>query len=231
MSSPEGVESGDRRAFLSRARANAQRDHLENTAHPLPSGSLADGLVPIGYRVLEAADLVGSFVRNATTALLEVHRIPSPLPSDEFLRALIETEGVRSVVTSTDPLAISVGDRLRELGCDVSRHTPQGAASADLGVTSPRWGIAATGSLVQDSSTEGGRAASLLPRKHLAILPTNRIVGTTADVLTTFKDRADGMPANVVLITGPSRTGDIEMILTIGVHGPVKVVVAVVDVA
>ena len=202
---------------------------MDNLAHPLPAASLADGLVPIGYRTLDANDLVGSYIRNATTALLDAHRVPAPTVSDDFLRGLIERESVQRIVTSTAPEAIALGERLRSMGCDVALNDPVVSAAADLGITAPRWGIAATGSLVQDSSVEGGRGASLLPRVHLAVLATDRIVATTADVLTTFASRPNGMPANVVLITGPSRTGDIEMILTIGVHGPVKVVVVVVD--
>jgi L-lactate dehydrogenase complex protein LldG len=224
-----GTEFGDRHGFLARATTPAARDHVENLAHPMPPASLAEGLVPIGYRVLDAGDLVGSFVRNATAALLHVHRLPSATPTDDFLRALIEAESVRQVVTSTNPRGVAVGERLRQMGCEVALHTPELAAAADLGITVPRWAIAATGSLVQDSSAEGGRGASLLPRVHLAIVPTDHIAATTADVLSSFNRRERGMPANVVLISGPSRTGDIEMILTIGVHGPVKVVVAVVD--
>ena len=224
-----GDEYGDRHAFLSRASTHGARDNVENHAHPLPDASLAAGLVPIGYKVLDVGDLVSSFVRNATAALLDVHRLAAPLPPDEFLRALIDSESIATVVTSSHPTAVAVGERMQSLGCEVGLYTPERGAAADLGITCPNWGIAATGSLVQDSSVEGGRGASLLPRKHLAIVTTDRIVGTTADVFSTFNQRTAGMPANVVLISGPSRTGDIEMILTIGVHGPVKVIVAVVD--
>lgn len=229
MSVAAGRETGDRHGFLARAAAHASRSHGANLAHPMPPASMADGLVPIGYRSLDPADVVGSYLRNAKGALLDVHRHGALLPDDNFLRALIEAEGIRKVVVSNEVLAVLVGERLATLGCAVEPYSREAAIDADLGVTCPRWGIAATGSLVQDSSLEGSRGASLVPRVHLAILPTDRIVSTTADVLSNFATRTDGMPANIVLISGPSRTGDIEMILTIGVHGPVKVIVCVVD--
>ncbi len=224
-----GREFGDRHAFLARASTNASRSYVENLAHPLPPASSADGLVPIGYRSLEVVDLVGSYMRNAKAALLHAYRLTGPAPDDDFLRALIDAENVHKVVVSTEPRAVAIGQRLAGLGCAVETYSRAAAIDADLGVTSPAFGIAAIGSLVQDSSLEGSRGASLVPRVHLALLPTDRIVGTTADVLGTFASHPNGMPANIVLISGPSRTGDIEMILTIGVHGPVKVIVCVVD--
>ena len=183
------------------------------------------GYVPIGYRTLDPSDLVGSFVRNATTALIDVHRIPAV--DDDFLRALVVSEGISSAVVSRSPIVEAVGERLAALGVSVSPYSRDAAVPADLGVSAPRFAIAATGSLVHDSSVDGSRGVSLVPRLHLAVVPVATIVPTTADVFATFADCA--MPSNVVLITGPSRTGDIEMILTVGVHGPVKVVVAVID--
>ena len=223
-----GVEHGDRHAFLARVTAFGARSHEPNVAHPLPiSDWPAGSFVPIGYRSLDGSDLVGSFLRNAAVALLEPHRVAAV--DDDFLRAQIESLGVRSAVVSRAPAAVAVGVQLAALGVDVRAYASEPATTADLGVSAPRWGIAATGSLVQDSSVEGSRGASLVPRLHLAVLPVSAIVATTADVFATFPTRPDGMPANLVLITGPSRTGDIEMILTVGVHGPTKVIVALTD--
>ncbi|MGH9187741.1 MAG: LUD domain-containing protein [Acidimicrobiales bacterium] len=55
-----------------------------------------------------------------------------------------------------------------------------------------------------------------------------RLVATPADVLHPFTGHGEDLPANLVIVTGPSRTGDIEQILTIGVHGPVAVHIALV---
>ena len=243
MTAPAGTETGDRRAFLDRMRSRAARSHAPNVAHPMPAAVVAEGaFVPIEYRTLDRSDLVGSFVRNAATALLDVHRMPAV--DDDFLRLLIDANGVGSAVVSRAPGAVAIGERLVSLGVTVRPYSRDAAVTADLGVTAPSFGIAATGSLVQDSSVEGSRGASLVPRLHLAVVPAARIVGTTADVLATFTRTApahasatkastagpaDAMPANVVIISGPSRTGDIEMILTVGVHGPTKVFVALVD--
>ena len=57
------------------------------------------------------------------------------------------------------------------------------------------------------------------------VLPASRIVATSADVLRSLGD-GRALPANLVLITGPSRSGDIEQIMTLGVHGPLAVEIA-----
>jgi L-lactate dehydrogenase complex protein LldG len=223
-----GVEYGDRHAFLARATTFAARDAAPNVAHPLPSERAGDdGFVAIGYRTLTAGlgVLADDFERNATAVMLEVARCGVAGPTSEQLAVFVEEHGVRTAVASRAAAAIAVGAQLSALGVDVADYTPAGAVLADLGVTSPRFGIAATGSLVQDSTLEGSRGASLVPRVHLAVLSVDRIVATTADVLRAYLPPA-AMPTNLTFITGPSRTGDIEMILTVGVHGPIKVVIA-----
>ena len=224
-------EHGDRTAFMARVRTLAGRPTDANVAHPLPAEpARIDGFVPIVYASLggrrDDATLVESYVRNATTALLDVRQVDGYGPSDEFLRALIADENVRRAVVSKAPAAMEFGARLARLGVEVVPYSRAAAVDADLGVSCPFAGIAATGSLVQDSTLEGGRGVSLVPRVHLALLPASKIVPTTAQVLRTLTGRVGNMPANVVLISGPSRTGDIEMILTVGVHGPIKVIVA-----
>jgi len=77
--------------------------------------------------------------------------------------------------------------------------------------------IAETGTLV--CSSEGGRAvqAGLLPAHHVAIVRRDRIFDTLDDF---FSSVVGAPPTNVTLVTGPSRTADIELTLAIGVHGP-----------
>jgi L-lactate dehydrogenase complex protein LldG len=79
--------------------------------------------------------------------------------------------------------------------------------------------------MVVSSAAARGRAASLLPRVHLCVVRADRLVATPADVLR--DGRWHPPPSNLVFITGPSRTGDIEQVMTLGVHGPTAVHVVV----
>lgn len=96
--------------------------------------------------------------------------------------------------------------------------------AADLGVTGAVCGIALTGTIVVDSSRAGGRLASLLPPLHLALLPIDAMVADAGEVLRALPARR--LPSNLVFVTGPSKSADTELVLTVGVHGPRKVVVA-----
>ncbi|MCI0183068.1 MAG: LUD domain-containing protein [Acidibacillus sp.] len=91
-------------------------------------------------------------------------------------------------------------------------------AQATLGITSAPYAIAETGSLVVIGDAQSGRSVSLLPPVHVAFVPYKRIHLRAASVLLDLQK--EKMKSAVNFITGPSRTSDIEMDSTIGVHGP-----------
>jgi L-lactate dehydrogenase complex protein LldG len=92
----------------------------------------------------------------------------------------------------------------------------------DIGLTLADYGIAETGTLVIDSSTESVRLATMVSEIHVAILPLSRLRETAYELeqeLTAYMQT----PANyLAFITGASRTADIERVLAIGVHGPLE---------
>ena len=96
-----------------------------------------------------------------------------------------------------------------------------------VGVTGALAGLADTGSLVLVAAEGRSRMASLLPPVHIAVLARSRIYATLPAFLAAHPGVAD-TTSNLVLVTGPSRTADIELTLTHGVHGPRDVHVIVV---
>jgi L-lactate dehydrogenase complex protein LldG len=121
---------------------------------------------------------------------------------------VLSLEGVRSGLTNAA--------ELREL-----------CATASVGITAADYALADTGSLVMFSSREEARLISLLPPVHLALVPTDRLL-TSLDELFTRTPDPGSISSSMVLITGPSRTADIEQILVRGVHGPGEIHVVLV---
>jgi L-lactate dehydrogenase complex protein LldG len=99
----------------------------------------------------------------------------------------------------------------------------------DLGITAAQWAIAETGTLVLESERERNRLASLVPPVHVAIIQASRIRRTMSEVLNLISNSEVGLSRAITFITGPSRTSDIELTLAIGVHGPGKLYVIVID--
>ena len=104
-------------------------------------------------------------------------------------------------------------------------------ASADIGITGADFAIADTGTLVLLSGPEQPRLTSLLPPVHIAILEKETIV---PDIHALFArlgksyENYDKLCSCISFITGPSRTADIELNLTLGVHGPGRAIVIIV---
>ncbi len=96
----------------------------------------------------------------------------------------------------------------------------------DVGITTAQAAIAETGTLVLDSARERNRLVSLVPPVHIAIVDASTIRATLGETLAMLQNDEELSPA-VTFITGPSRTGDIEMTLTIGVHGPQELYVII----
>ena len=96
----------------------------------------------------------------------------------------------------------------------------------DVGITTVQAAIAETGTLVLDSARERHRFVSLVPPVHIAIVDASAIYATLGEALAMLQNSKDLSPA-VTFITGPSRTADIELTLTIGVHGPQELYVII----
>ena len=95
----------------------------------------------------------------------------------------------------------------------------EACAQADVGITSADYLLADTGSIVMISSPHEARMVSLLPPVHIAVVPRDRLL-TGLDELFTLIPNPEEITSSMVIITGPSRTADIEQILIKGVHGP-----------
>ena len=95
--------------------------------------------------------------------------------------------------------------------------------AADVGITSCDIAVAETGSLIVCSRPGQERVASLITPVHIAIVERRQIV---PDLFDAFEQLGrlgfDEIPSNISIVTGPSKTGDIELTLTTGVHGPGK---------
>jgi L-lactate utilization protein LutC len=224
--SPASREHGDRQAFLAPARQRLAGGIVANPVHvPPPTPGPGEPVPRPRYLTIDPDDLVGTFVRTVgdTAAHCRVVARPTssegPIPDDLLDRLVDELDG-HHVVVSDEPEAAAVGRQLAERGVTVHEPTPEHAAKARLGVTSAVAGIAATGSLVLDSRRMGSRSACLLPPVHLCVVEVNKLRQTPGDALRGVASGVDALPSSLVLVTGPSRTGDIEQLITLGAHGP-----------
>ncbi|QSP94849.1 lactate utilization protein [Marinobacter salinisoli] len=98
----------------------------------------------------------------------------------------------------------------------------------DAGITSTRGGIAETGSLILWPTADEPRLMSLVPPIHIAVLEASQIYTTLYEALDAQNWKA-GMPTNALLISGPSKTADIEQTLAYGVHGPKELIVLIIE--
>ncbi len=148
------------------------------------------------------SDLLSQFTAELTALSGVVHQTSNPTQS--IVEYLI-SNNLRRIHLQPGVLDEAL---LREAGVEFTYETdPQ----IPVGVTKARVGLADTGSILEADEELLG---SLLPEIHIAVLKSKDILPSLPDAMPLVKGR------NVVFITGPSRTADIEMTLTIGVHGP-----------
>jgi len=201
-----------REQILTDIRTALQRDS-QSPIQPLSASARVASRVPGDA----AAEMQMLF--NEITKLGGVAR---HVPASELTRALeqlVQEQQIRRATCWNTPelAALDVPARLMQLGVQlVAPHADSRAlAECDLGVTGVDLALPETGTLVLRSSADKPRAVSLLPRVHLALLSPAALC---ADLDAVFEQvKGEGY---WVFITGPSRTADIELTVTIGVHGP-----------
>jgi L-lactate dehydrogenase complex protein LldG len=167
--------------------------------------------------------LFPEFEMRAKAVSAEVFRVPTAVEAREALIRLVEAAGVKKAVVVESPLqkAAGITEVLRSRGIAVYTEPEEIAAhadTADIGISGVEFGIAETGSVFQDGYAIATRLVTILPPLHVVFLPSANIVpGITEAFEIIAKNFDDGY---LGFITGPSRTADIERVLTIGVHGP-----------
>lgn len=147
----------------------------------------------------------------------------------EVTTLLKEIEVRTAVVDAQQPLTdIDLTGRWPEVDWFMVGQTAERASdlrafcsSADLGVSVADAALAETGTVVVSTGPGRSRLTSLLPPVHVALVPTSRL---TTDIFTWTAGRQGLLPASVTLISGPSKTADIEQTMATGVHGPKRFV-------
>ncbi len=170
------------------------------------------------------AERLALFAKNSADLMTEFIALDDPTDLPERLREIAAREGWQSIASHPHPLL----DRAIEtLDCTKNQMLDKAAlGSCDAGITACDALIAQTGSILVTSRSAGGRALSILPPHHVVIATRDQLLPDLPAAFALVREKyAADYPSMISLITGPSRTGDIERILVLGAHGPKKLTV------
>ena len=195
-----------------------------------------------------AEELVARFSAEARAVGAHVYRAASETDAAALVARVCAEAGAGEVALSGSPLVAELGlaATLAAGGLqsfhvtDLAPHERAGLVArlerCGAGVTAADYAIAETGTLVLTGDEEGALLASLLPAVHVALLRPRQISGSLSEIIGRLKRERMGRhlhrgPAcrSATFITGPSRTSDVELVLSIGVHGPKQLHVVIVD--
>ena len=204
--------------------------HKVRTALGRSAGQAVADVPPVRLRVREAAmeDRIALMMARLEALAGKTARVPSMDAAREFVAAAIAG---KTAVASNAPylqdcgIASLPGVRSGILTVD---ELTEVCARVDIGITSADYALSDTGTLVMLASPAEARLVSLLPPAHLAVVPCDRILTGLDELFTILPDPA-AQTSSMVLITGPSRTADIEQILVRGVHGPGEIYAVIVE--
>ncbi len=183
------------------------------------------------------AERIDLFEKTIESVHGEVHRCTEDNWIDR-LAELLTARGVRNLLV---PKEHEIGLKLRSaiLGREdlpnlliydepITSWQPALFNDVDAGITSTRGGIAETGSLILWPNADEPRLTSLVPPVHVAVLFASEIYTTFHEAMLA-QNWGAGMPTNALLVSGPSKTADIEQTLAYGVHGPKELIVLIIE--
>ena len=225
------LQTGGREVFLKRLRQSLGHDATPPLTEAPPA--LDESLIRQCNDAGPA--LIDRWIAKAKTNSITVHRatadpsaihaaIDACLAPHNITKTLLNTHEFDSHFSLSDHLAAKTLFRWGDPDCR------EAAFTCDASITDCRAALADAGSLVVWSDPTFGRSSTLVVPVHIILLPASRILPDLIDGLQFIHDQNPaGLPSNVVIINGPSKTADIEMNLITGVHGPKHVYVILID--
>ena len=221
----EGAELLSRDEFLANIRRAAQigrayRVHSADIAEQVGYVGAEQDLCVAMAEEVNAVGGVATVVADTAAALVRLDEIFTeyqPKSAICWRHALLDDLGLSRFLEERE-VAYSTYESWSTESTETYRDT---WLAADIGITSTDIAIAETGSLLVASGPGHERVVSLLPPVHVALVARCQIVPDLIDAVSWLREQdADNLASNVTLISGPSKTGDIELQLTTGVHGP-----------
>jgi L-lactate dehydrogenase complex protein LldG len=228
MSEKENILGRVREALRTRAPlpghhgGTASERESHNQAGPIRQAQR--WLPPVGRTFEEQLSL---FRRNALDLKADFRVLASPEDLPVELTALRDTEVWKKVGAHKGELTGMANRALGLPACHTDGpYDARDLESCDAGITECDALIAQTGSVLITSSSAGGRALSVLPPHHVVLARRDQLIPDLPSAFALLKEKyQSNYPSFISLITGPSRTGDIERILVLGAHGPKKLTI------
>ncbi len=214
-----------RHAFLERVRQAVRDGNRPGDAADIPARG------HVGYQGA-GADPVERFRAELTYWGGRAYLVPDRAAAVAQVLELVRAKAGRKVLLGRASLhaAASFQEQLQADGLEVlmvdaftAENCRDPFFAADIGISGVEYLIAETGTLVVTTSPGQPRSVSLLPPIHIAVAERSQLIPDLFDLFAGLPKRDDGtpeMPSCLTLITGPSKTGDIELRLVTGVHGP-----------
>ncbi len=186
----------------------------------------------VGYQGA-GADPVTRFGEAFTAAGGQLHVVANRTSAAEFILDLVRSRSIRRVLLGRGEVldAVAVAEPLRAAGAETVDFMAERSEwfTAEMGLSGVDYLIAETGSVVLASRHEHPRSLSLLPPLHIAVAERRQLLPDLFDLFSSMASRLEEMPACLSVITGPSKTGDIELRLVTGVHGPGEIHVVLIE--
>jgi L-lactate dehydrogenase complex protein LldG len=224
--------SSSREEFLSRVRQAVDAGNRPGRGGPIEADNFP------GFRESDT-DLVERFRDRFTTVGGIFHLVSDEEACVQEILRLVATKAAHRLLLGAGKLIdhLDLANRLRHTGTDLTLVNELDSHScrdpffaADIGVSGVDCLVAETGSVVLHSGSIQPRSLSLLPPVHIAIAEQNQIVADLFDLFPSSQDESgQTLPSCITIITGPSKTGDIELQLVTGVHGPGEIHVILVE--
>jgi len=177
-------------------------------------------------------DPAGRFVETLKANKGEAHHAGSLEEALALVGDLLHEAGASQVIADGHPLLVEadLAGRWPEIEWFIVNHSEGDlrafAAAADVGLSLATAALAETGTVVVATDANTSRLTGLLPPVHLVLASTRHL---TTDIFTWTAQRPETLPASVTLISGPSKTADIEQTMAVGVHGPGRFIVILYD--
>jgi L-lactate dehydrogenase complex protein LldG len=225
MTEREKILGRIREALTVPARVPGQAGHGPTSARVAPSSAQAREWLPAVGDAFE--DRLACFRENAAKLKADFHLTPD---QEELIRVLLKLrdgEGWKKVASHAGELTDAACRALALPVCRADRpYDANELEACDAGITECDALIAQTGSVLLTSRSAGGRALSVLPPHHVVLARRDQLLRDLPAAFELLRNKyGSDYPSMISIVTGPSRTGDIERILVLGAHGPKKLTV------